>query len=98
MLNNPGRYAEKRKDKKGGIPACPLMSINQESERLCVQEGCAWYVKSYKMCSVYLLGHNAALDIKLKQTKQFEKYEKDKPQFWLRFFIIIFLFDFFVRC
>ena len=35
MLNNPGRYAEKRKDKKGGIPACPLMSINQESERLC---------------------------------------------------------------
>ena len=92
MLNNPGRNKEKRKDKKGGIPACPLMSINQESERLCVQEGCAWYVKSYKMCSVYLLGHNAALDIKLKQTKQFEKYEKDKPQF----FAAVFYYYFFI--
>ncbi len=68
MLNNPGRYAEKRKDKKSCIPACPLMSIGQPSEVLCIQEGCSWYVKSFKMCSVYLIGHNAALDIKLKQS------------------------------
>lgn len=59
---------EKRKDKKGGIPACPIMSINQPSELLCIQESCAWYVKNFKTCSVYLIGHNAAMDIKAKQT------------------------------
>ena len=63
-----GRYVEKRKDRKGGIPACPIMSIAQPSETLCIQEGCAWYVKAYKTCSVYLIGHNAAMDIKAKQT------------------------------
>ncbi len=70
MLNQPGRYAEKRQDKKGGIPGCPLMSINKDSVVLCMQEECAWYVKSFKMCSVYLMGHNAAMDIKIKQTPQ----------------------------
>ena len=68
MLNNPGHYAEKRKDKKGGIPVCPLMSIGQPSVVLCIQEECSWYFKNFKTCSVYLLGHNAAMDIKTKQT------------------------------
>ena len=58
---------DKRKDRKGGIPACPIMSINQPSEVLCIQDCCAWYSKSYKTCSVFLIGHNAALDIKSKQ-------------------------------
>ncbi|MGN0005432.1 MAG: hypothetical protein ACI37Z_05620 [Candidatus Gastranaerophilaceae bacterium] len=68
MLNNPGKYGETPRQKKRDIPSCPLMSIAQPSEILCVQESCAWYVKSYKMCAVYLLGHNAALDIRSKQT------------------------------
>ena len=69
MLNNTnsGRIIEKRKDKKNNIPACPMMGIGKESEVLCTQDACAWFVKSYKMCAVYLLGHNAAMDIKLKQ-------------------------------
>ena len=72
MLNNPGgsRIVEKRQDKKGGTPTCPLLTIREESDRLCLQENCAWYVKNYKVCSVYLLGHNAAVDIKLKQQPQ----------------------------
>lgn len=50
------------------IPICPMMSSGNEVEILCTQERCAWYMKSYKTCSVYVLGHNAALDIKQKQT------------------------------
>lgn len=73
MLKNPGRYAEKRKDKTGGIPVCPLMTIGQPSAILCVQDNCAFYVKNFKMCSIYMMGHNAALDIKMKQTQQMRK-------------------------
>lgn len=69
MLNQPGRYAEKRKDRQGGIPVCPMMSIGKDNEVLCIQDACAWYIRNFKMCSVYLLGHDAALDIKLKQTQ-----------------------------
>ncbi|MBQ2645602.1 hypothetical protein IJG14_08545 [bacterium] len=67
MLSTTGQV-QKRKDRQGGIPACPILSIGQPSEVLCIQEGCGWYVKAYKTCSVYLIGHNAAVDIKLKQT------------------------------
>lgn len=51
------------------IPICPLMSAGNDMEIVCAQEKCAWYIKNYKTCSVYLLAHNAALDIKQKQTK-----------------------------
>lgn len=50
------------------IPICPLMSSGGGVELLCTQEKCAWYMKSYKTCSVYVLGHNAALEIKQKQS------------------------------
>ena len=36
---------------------------------LCQQEDCAWYLKNYKSCSVYVLAHDAALNIKAKQAK-----------------------------
>lgn len=49
------------------IPICPLMSAAQDIPRICEQEKCAWYIKAYKTCSVYILAHNAALDIKTKQ-------------------------------
>lgn len=49
------------------IPICPLMSAGNSIEIVCAQEKCAWYLKNYKTCSVYLLAHNAALDIKQKQ-------------------------------
>ena len=50
------------------IPICPLMSAGSSVEIVCAQEKCSWYIKNYKTCSVYLLAHNAALDIKEKQT------------------------------
>ena len=49
------------------IPICPLMSAGSTVEIVCAQEKCSWYIKNYKTCSVYLLAHNAALDIKEKQ-------------------------------
>lgn len=48
-------------------PYCPLKSAGQEFEVLCSEERCAWYMKNYKMCSVYILAHDAALDIQAKQ-------------------------------
>lgn len=50
-----------------GTPYCPLMSAGNTVEVICAQERCAWYLKNYKMCSVYILAHNAALDIATKQ-------------------------------
>ncbi len=45
------------------------MSAGNEISIVCAQENCAWYMKNYKTCSVYLIAHNAVLDIKEKQTK-----------------------------
>ena len=45
------------------------MSAGNDIEIVCAQEKCAWYLKNYKTCSVYLLAHNAALDIKQKQSQ-----------------------------
>lgn len=52
------------------IPFCPLMSAGGTKEVVCIQERCAWYLKKYKMCAMYLVAHNAALDIKDKQSKK----------------------------
>ena len=52
------------------IPYCPLMSAGNEISVVCAQERCAWFMKNYKMCSIYILAHNAALDIKAKQNKE----------------------------
>ncbi len=46
------------------------MSAGNEIHIVCAQENCAWYMKNYKTCSVYLLAHNAVLDIKEKQSKK----------------------------
>jgi len=51
------------------IPKCPVMSAGQDITIVCVQENCAWYLKNYKTCAVYILAHNAALDIKKKQAE-----------------------------
>lgn len=47
---------------------CPLISAGKDISQVCEEENCAWYMKSYKTCSVYILAHNAALNIKDKQT------------------------------
>lgn len=49
------------------IPVCPLISAGQSTIQICAQESCAWYMKNYKTCAVYILAHNAALDIRQKQ-------------------------------
>ena len=51
-----------------GIPVCPLISAGNETSIICLQERCAWYMKNYKACSMYIMAHNAVLDIKSKQT------------------------------
>ena len=52
------------------IAYCPLMSAGNEISVVCTQERCAWFMKNYKMCAMYILAHNAALDIKAKQNKE----------------------------
>lgn len=52
------------------IPFCPLMSAGSEFEKICSQDACAWYLKNYKICAVYMLAHNAALDVQAKQAKK----------------------------
>lgn len=52
------------------IPFCPLMSAGNSVEVVCAQENCAWFLKNYKMCAVYIMAHNSALDIQEKQTKK----------------------------
>ena len=49
------------------IPFCPLMSAGKEIESICAQERCAWYMKNFKVCSMYMLAHDAALDVQAKQ-------------------------------
>lgn len=49
-------------------PICPLMSAGKDIPQVCAEESCAWYMKAYKTCSLYILAHNAALDIKNKQS------------------------------
>lgn len=51
------------------IPKCPLMSSGSDVPIVCIQENCAWYLKSYKACSIFLLGYDCAMKIKSKQQK-----------------------------
>lgn len=55
---------------KKSIPICPLMTKGDEKPTICMQEYCAWYIQSLKTCGVYVLAHNALLDVKAKQAKQ----------------------------
>lgn len=51
---------------KTTIPVCPLMSAGNEIPVVCVQEKCAWYIESLKICSIYMIGHNARINSKAK--------------------------------
>ena len=48
---------------------CPMMSDANGNYILCLQEECAWYLKNYKSCSMYVLAHDAAMNIRAKQSK-----------------------------
>lgn len=48
-------------------PICPIMSSGQDIPKVCAEEECSWFIKNYKTCSIYILAHNAALDIAKKQ-------------------------------
>ena len=52
------------------IPYCPLMSAGNSIEVVCSEERCAWYMQNFKKCSIYILAHNAAVDIQSKQVKK----------------------------
>jgi len=51
----------------GAPQVCPVLSSNNEKPNMCLEEDCAFYLKSYKACSVYVIAYNAALEIKKKQ-------------------------------
>ena len=51
------------------IPICPLMSVGSQVEVVCLQENCAWYLKNYKICSVFMMAHNATLEVQAKQAR-----------------------------
>jgi hypothetical protein len=57
-------------DNKKNIPFCPLMTAGNSFEKVCTQDMCAWYLKGYKVCSVYMLAHNAAMEVQAKQAKK----------------------------
>jgi len=46
---------------------CPLLSSGAETPNMCLEEDCAFYLKSYKACSIYVIAYDSALDIKKKQ-------------------------------
>ena len=55
---------------KSKILTCPLLSIGSVNEKVCLQEDCAWYMNSTKTCAMYIMAHDAILNIKAKQIKK----------------------------
>ncbi len=51
----------------GSIPVCPMLSASGGVDMVCMQEKCAWYMKSSKLCAVYIIAHNNLLEIQKKQ-------------------------------
>ena len=49
------------------IPFCPLLSAGSDIDKVCTLDRCAWYVPNIKKCSMYMLAHNALLDVTAKQ-------------------------------
>ena len=54
---------------KPKILTCPILSIGSPNDKVCIQESCAWYMNNTKTCAMYIMAHNAILDIKEKQNK-----------------------------
>ena len=52
------------------IPFCPLMSAGCDMDKVCMQDSCAWYLKKFKICSVYMIAHNAAMTVQARQAKK----------------------------
>ena len=68
------------RDQEKSIPLCPLMSVGSQVEIVCMQENCAWYLKNYKICSVYMMAHNSMLDVQAKQAKARQAQQNPKAQ------------------
>ena len=49
---------------------CPLLSANSEYNKMCVQDRCAWYMKSTRTCAVAVMAHESVMKIKDLQSKQ----------------------------
>jgi len=46
------------------------MSAGKDVTQVCMQEKCAWYMNTLKTCAVYVMAHNALLDVKAKQSEK----------------------------
>lgn len=55
---------------KSKILTCPILSIGSTTEKVCLQEDCAWFMNSTKTCAMYIMAHDSILNIKEKQTKK----------------------------
>ena len=73
------------RDQEKSIPLCPLMSVGPQVEIVCMQENCAWYLKNYKICSVYMMAHNSMLDVQAKQAKARQQAQQSGYLFKSRF-------------
>ncbi len=49
---------------------CPLLSANSEYNKMCVQDRCAWYMKSTRTCAVAVMAHESIMRIKNMQASQ----------------------------
>ena len=58
------------------VSLCPLMSVGSQVEIVCMQENCAWYLKNYKLCAVYMLAYNSMLDVQAKQEEKKAKQQQ----------------------
>ena len=47
---------------------CPLLSANSEYNKMCVQDRCAWYMKSTRTCAVAIMAHESIMRIKNMQS------------------------------
>ena len=52
---------------------CPLLSANSEYNKMCVQDRCAWYMKSTKTCAVAVMAHESIMRIKNMQAQSAPK-------------------------
>lgn len=52
---------------------CPLLSANSEYNKMCVQDRCAWYMKSTRTCAVSVMAHESVMRIKNMQAQPAQK-------------------------
>ena len=66
------------KPQNPALLTCPLLSANSEYNKMCVQDRCAWYMKSTRTCAVAVLAHESVMRIKTLQTQTSNSQNTEK--------------------